>query len=365
MRGFTPLPCFSPTQLVLFWRVVARGKVRVFYVSIFQSSSLRDGFVRRQGCGGVCGGLRFNWVWGNTTGGVLCYWVPFHVVWFAICGCCCFTPYGTKLIKKCILTMLGSMGELIIGIKASALICSGKGAGVEEVRGLVSMLSSVRGSNVGMALISSNTVNINAKGLKLRRHPGSAPNERTTSAMNRYRLVCVCSGVFDRCNRGVNRLLFAGDSIRSPREHGGLVGAFSGLFSCNTVPMMGRGSTVNIRRVICNSGSYLSTVITGLVKTSTLVVLASVSKLCGNGPAISRSTRVVPAMARVASRLVNFTNNRNSGFNANKVMAGLRTTRVTVDTKVSVVIVGNSTPRSVCGTLSNGRVKAFFMNGGS
>lgn len=253
-------------------------------------------------------------------------------------------------------------GHVIIGMNASALARSANGAGVTQVTGLMSILTSLGGTNRRIILISDNTINVNTNGLNVRRQPSRADKLRTYTTIKRYRLVFLCSGLFSRCNIIIDRLLFANCALGRPRRGTRLISAFGRLLRCSTLPVIGRGSDISIRRLLRNSGSYLSTAITRLVKTSLLVLLASASNLLSTGPTRGRGTHLVNHITRVGSSICTMTKNTNDG-NANNFAAGVQTTRVTANTNVPIVVVGKRQPATVCGILSKRPVNACFRTG--
>lgn len=258
-----------------------------------------------------------------------------------------------------IVTLGGNGGEVIIGINASALARRANGTGVTLVTGLTSILSSLGGTNGRVVLISSNTVSINADELHLPREPGSAHNLRTTTTINRDRVVFLCSGLFSRCNIVIDRLLVACSRLRGPRDGERLMGAVSRLLRCSYLPVMGRGSSISIRRLLGNSGSYLSTDITIFADTGLLVLLASASKLCSNGPTRGPGTGLVEHISLVSSNVQTVANSTNTE-NANKFVAGVGTTRVTMAGNIPIIVAGNGGPASVCGVLGNRPINACF-----
>lgn len=252
----------------------------------------------------------------------------------------------------------------MVGINASALACRGKGVGCEEIRRLYGILSSLRGHKRRIVFISSNTVTMKVNGTNLSGQPARAGGGRTLTTVNRYRLVFVCSGLFNRCGRSITRLLLAHRTIRARRGERGIVGAVSRLLEVGVVPMVGRGSAIAVSRLRnggFNSGSVLSTVITKLITTSELVVLASVSNLCSSGPQAGPGTGGLSVVRGVGTRVFRVTTNANSGHNANNVVAGLRTTSCTAGQNIRIDIVGNSGPRGLCRMVSKGGVKAGFL----
>ncbi len=251
-----------------------------------------------------------------------------------------------------------------MGVNASALTRGAKLLGVRHMRRLYGIVDSLGGTKGRIVLISSNTVNVNINGLSLARGPASVPAGRTTTTINRYRLVCACSGLFSRCGRAITRVLLANRSINSSIHHAGFRGAVSHLLRLNTLPVVGRGSSVSATRVRVNSGSALNTVITATVGTSLLVVLSSVSKLCATSPRGGNGTDLIGIIRGVSRDVSTVVNNINDGLNANNVTAGVGTTELIAGRKVSVIVTGNTYPRGLCNVMRNGDVKAHFVKRG-
>ncbi len=259
-----------------------------------------------------------------------------------------------------------SDGEIIIGINASALARDAKRLGLEEVRGLMGMLSSVGGRNVRIILISSNTMDTKITGVKFNEVPSAPRRGRTVTTIKRDRLVGVCSGFFSSCNRAITRVLVAGRILSGPRHHYTTRGAFHELLRVGYVPIIGRGSSISASRLAgFNNGSVLSTCITRLIGTSILLGLSSISKLCSDSPEDGPSTRLVRHIRTLSRHVCNVTNNTNASENAKNVVTGLGTTGVIARRKVPVFVLGNRRPRVLCALLSNKHVNACFITGGT
>lgn len=259
-------------------------------------------------------------------------------------------------------------GQVMMGIKASALAGSTKGDSLHAASHLIYMLSSVRGVKCRIMLISSKTVTIKEGGLGVATGPSDVHVGRTTTTIKRYDLVCLCSGFFNSCSGAITRVLLGTSSVRRRRGGRGLVGAFGTLLRVNMVPVMGRGSSMDCGRVrsrshLFNSGSVLSTIITMLYHTGRLIVFSSVSKFCSRSPELCPGTRLVSRVSAVSSDICTLTNNTNSQHKANKVHAGLRTTSLTASRKAGAVIAGKGHPRILCSVMGNKETNALFPKG--
>lgn len=124
---------------------------------------------------------------------------------------------------------LSNTGQVIIGIKADALVRPGNEVGLRTVSRLDFSLDNLIGRNGRIILISSKTVNIKVKRVKLSTQPRGVPRRRTLTSVKRYRLVAVCRRHFAACNRGVDRILLARSILSCPRDHRGIFGALSAL----------------------------------------------------------------------------------------------------------------------------------------
>lgn len=180
--------------------------------------------------------------------------------------------------------------------------------------GIIRALYALHGRKRRIILMSSKTIKVNYQQLRLTRQPGALTVGRTITTINRKQLVQVCSSLFSTLGRPVTRILLAHDSLTRQSHCIGDCHAFHRLLRLKIVPVIGRGSAITIRRLGFNSGSALSTLITDLVKTSLLFLLASMSHLCSTSPHAGPRTRPVPAVSdlRTLRRLGTVTKNRKS-----------------------------------------------------
>lgn len=256
----------------------------------------------------------------------------------------------------------------MVGVNSSSLARSrAKELGLHGLRILTERLDSLHGRKGSIVLISSKTVTANITTLKVRRGPARLGKGRTYTTMKRTELVVVCRGLFSRCGRLSTRVLVAGGAVIGGVGQGGTRGAFSRLLDLKIVPVMGRGSSVSACRLRglrgFKSGSALSTVITTLMQTSLLVLLSSVSNLFASSPGAGPSTGFVSIMRGLSSGLLGVKGNASKdGMKANKVTAGLATTRVTSTTNMSVIVTGKTSFRVVRGVARKHECNALFMD---
>lgn len=225
-----------------------------------------------------------------------------------------------------------------MGMKDGMLAHQSKALSMAHVSTLISRVTRLRGANIRIVLVSSNTMTSKHDRVQAVGGLSDMSRHRLFSTMKRTGLVGHCCRLFHSRTVPMKRMLAAGRDFNAHQRCLGRGGYVAMVLRGKMVPVIGRGSAVSIARLVFASGSRLSNLVTSVVSARTLVVLDGVSNVCGNSPA-SPSSSIVHRVNRKGS-LSDCVRTDGSDFKENKVLAGAGVTHGMTSRKVAMVVTG-------------------------